>query len=264
MLAALVRFSVRRPGIVLGVALALLIYGLDTLSRATLDVFPEFAPPQVSIQTEAPGFSPEQVEILVTKPLEDAINGVAGIALVRSQSIQGLSVITAILADGVDLYRARQMLAERLGEVSGRLPAAIEPPILAPLTSSSSTVLMIGITSKTRSRMDQRTFVDWTLRPRLLATPGVAKVAVFGGDVRQLQIQVNPERLRTYGIGMQDVLEAARSATGVRGAGVMDDANQRIIVRTEGQLLDPAALARSVVKEQGGAILRLGDLGSSG
>ena len=201
------------------------------------------------------------MEILVTKPLEDAINGVAGIALVRSQSIQGLSVITAILADGVDLYQARQMLAERLGEVSGRLPAAIEPPILAPLTSSSSTVLMIGITSKTRTRMDQRTFVDWTLRPRLPATPGVAKVAVFGGDVRQLQIQVNPERLRAYGIGMQDVLEAARSATGVRGAGVMDDANQRIIVRTEGQLLDPAALARSVVKEQGGAILRLGDLG---
>jgi len=261
MLAALVRFSVRRPGIVLGVALALLIYGLHTLSRATLDVFPEFAPPQVSIQTEAPGFSPEQVEILVTKPLEDAINGVAGIALVRSQSIQGLSVITAILADGVDLYRARQMLAERLAEVSSRLPAAIEPPILAPLTSSSSTVLMIGITSKTRSRMDQRTFVDWTLRPRLLATPGVAKVAVFGGDVRQLQIQVNPERLRAYGIGMQEVLEAARAATGVRGAGVMDDANQRIIVRTEGQLLDPAALARSVVREQGGAILRLGDLG---
>src|SRR5580765_92282 len=110
MLAALVRFSVRRPGIVLGVALALLIYGLHTLSRATLDVFPEFAPPQVSIQTEAPGFAPEQVEILVTKPIEDVINGVAGIAIVRSQSIQGLSIITAVLAPGTDIFRARQAL----------------------------------------------------------------------------------------------------------------------------------------------------------
>ena len=163
MLGAIVRFSVRHRGIVVGLALALVVYGLNVLAGAKLDVFPEFAPPQVSIQTEAPGFSAEQVEILVTKPIEDAINGVNGIAMVRSQSIQGLSVITAILAEHTDIYRARQSLAERLGEAQSRLPRTVAPPIISPLTSSSSTVLVVGITSRTRSLMDQRTFVDFVV-----------------------------------------------------------------------------------------------------
>jgi CzcA family heavy metal efflux pump len=261
MLGAIVRFSVRHCGIVIGLAIALVVYGLNVLAGANLDVFPEFAPPQVSIQTEAPGFSAEQVEILVTKPIEDAINGVNGIAMVRSQSIQGLSVITAVLAERTDIYRARQSLAERLGEAQNRLPRSVPPPVISPLTSSSSTVLVVGITSKTRSLMEQRTFVDWTLRPRLLAAPGVAKVAVFGGEVRQLQIQLDPERLRLYQIGLPEVLAAAGRATGVRGAGVLDTPNQRIVVRTEGQLVSPADLARSVVREKAGAVLRLGDLG---
>ena len=261
MLGAIVGFSVRHRGIVIGLALAVIVYGLNVLAGAKLDVFPEFAPPQVSIQTEAPGFSAEQVEILVTKPIEDAINGVTGIAAVRSQSIQGLSVITAVLAEHTDIYRARQSLAERLGEAQNRLPRTVPPPVISPLTSSSSTVLVVGITSKTRSLMDQRTFVDWTLRPRLLATRGVAKVAVFGGEVRQLQIQLDPERLRLYQIGVPEVLAAAGRATGVRGAGVLDTPNQRIVVRSEGQLLAPGELARSVVREKAGAVLRLGDLG---
>jgi CzcA family heavy metal efflux pump len=261
MLGAIVRFSVRHRGIVIGLALALIVYGLNVLASAKLDVFPEFAPPQVSIQTEAPGFSAEQVEILVTKPIEDAINGVNGIAMVRSQSIQGLSVITAVLAENTDIYRARQSLAERLGEAQSRLPRTVLPPVISPLTSSSSTVLVVGITSKTRSLMEQRTFVDWTLRPRLLATRGVAKVAVFGGEVRQLQIQLDPERLRLYQIGIPEILAAASRATGVRGAGVLDTPNQRIVVRSEGQLLSPADLARSVVRERAGAVLRLSDLG---
>ncbi|MEP6571305.1 MAG: efflux RND transporter permease subunit [Gemmatimonadota bacterium] len=260
-LSGLVRAAVRHRGVVVGLALTVAAYGATVISRAKLDVFPEFAPPQASIQTEAPGLSPEQVEILVTRPIEDAINGVTGLASVRSQSIQGLSVVTAIMTDGIDIYRARQSLAERLGEVSGRLPPAVRAPVLSPLTSSSSTVLIIGITSGTRSLMDQRTFVDWTLKPRLLATPGVAKVAVFGGAVRQLQIQIDPEKLRGYGIGMNEVVEAASRATGVRGAGVIDDPNQRIIVRTEGQQLTPEALGGTVVREHGGAQLRLSDLG---
>ena len=261
MLTALVRQSIRHRGVVVGLALALVVYGAGVVANARLDVFPEFAPPQVSIQTEAPGFSPEQVEILVTKPIEDAINGVEGIAAVRSQSIQGLSVITAILAERVDIYRARQSIAERLGEAVGRLPATVEPPVLTPLTSSSSTVLIIGVTSATRSLMDQRTFVDWVMRPRLLATPGVSKVAVFGGEVRQLQIQLDPDRLRLYGIGIAEVADAAQKATGVRGAGVIDGPNQRITVRAEGQAVGPAELGAAVVREREGSVLRLADLG---
>jgi CzcA family heavy metal efflux pump len=261
MLTALVRHSIRHRGVVIGLALALVVYGAGVVANARLDVFPEFAPPQVSIQTEAPGLSPEQVEVLVTKPLEDAVNGVEGIAAVRSQSIQGLSVITAVLAEREDIYRARQAIAERLVEATGRLPATVEPPVLTPLTSSSSTVLIVGVTSTTRSLMEQRTFVDWVMRPRLLATPGVSKVAVFGGEVRELQIQLDPERLRLYGVGVGEVAEAARQATGVRGAGVLDNANQRITVRAEGQAVTPAALAQAAVRERNGSVLRLADLG---
>jgi CzcA family heavy metal efflux pump len=261
MLTTLVRGAIRHRGVVVGLALALIVYGAGVVADARLDVFPEFAPPQVSIQTEAPGLSPEQVEILVTKPIEDAINGVEGITAVRSQSIQGLSVITAVLAENEDIYRARQSLAERLGEAAGRLPATVEPPVLTPLTSSSSTVLVVGVTSDTRSLMEQRTFVDWVLRPRLLATPGVSKVAVFGGEVRQLQIQLDPARLRRYAIGVAEVAEAARQATGVRGAGVIDGPNQRITVRAEGQAVTPEALGEAVVREHDGSVLRLADLG---
>lgn len=261
MLAAIVRFAVRYYGIVIALAVATLVYGASVLLRTTYDVFPEFAPPQVAIQTEAPGFTPEQVEVLVTKPLEDAINGTAGIASVRSQSIQGLSVITTIFADGTDIYRARQAVAERLTDVSRRLPGGAKAPILTPLTSSTGTVLVIGLTSATRSLQDQRTFADWTMRPRLLAVPGVARVTVFGGDVRQLQLQVDPARLQALGLSLADVVTAATQATGVRGAGWIRTANQTLQIRTDGQLTTPALLARSVIRESGGAVLRLGDVG---
>ena len=260
MLTAIVTFSVRHRGIVIALAVALVLYGLEVLARARYDVFPEFAPPQVSIQTEAPGLTPEEVEILVTKPIEDAIAGVTGIATVRSQSIQGLSAITTIFAEGTDVYRARQAVAERLTEAMRRLPATAKAPVMTPLTASTGTALVIGLTSPTRSLMDARTLADWTLAPRLLAVPGVAHVTVFGGEVRQLQVQVQPDRLRALGLGLTDVVAAARGATAVRGAGALDNANQRIPVRTEGQLTTPALLARSVVREAHGAVLRLGDV----
>lgn len=260
MIAGLVRFSVRHPGIILGLAVVLVVYGTSRLIAAPLDVFPEFAPPQVSIQTEAPGFAPEQVEILVTKPIEDVINGVAGIAIVRSQSIQGLSVITAVLAPGTDIFRARQALAERLVEAVPRLPRSVPPPVISPLTSSSSTVLVIGFTSKTRSLLEQRTVVDWMVRPRLLATPGVAKVASFGGEVRQLQVQVDPARLRAYGVGLSELTDAAQRATGVRGGGVIDGPNQRIVVRSDGQSLTPESIGQVAVRERDGSVLRIGDV----
>ncbi len=260
MLTGVVRAAVRRPGVVIGLAATIVVYGLGVVARAPLDVFPEFAPPQVSIQTEAPGFSPELVELLVTKPVEDAINGVNGVAVIRSQSIQGLSVITVVLRAGVPVREARQLLAERLGELGGRLPASVAAPVLSPLTSSSSTVLMVGFTSDRRSLMQQRTFVDRVVRPRLLATPGVAKVAVFGGEVRQLQVQVAPARLRALGLSLGDVVAAGERATAVRGAGVLDDANQRIVVQTEGQLLTPEALGQSLLRAEDGSLLRLRDV----
>ncbi|MEO8139975.1 MAG: efflux RND transporter permease subunit, partial [Gemmatimonadota bacterium] len=260
MLNGMVRFAVHRPGIMIGLAVTLVVYGVTVLARAKLDVFPEFAPPQVSIQTEAPGLSPDQVEVLVTTPVENAVNGVNGLAVIRSQSIQGLSVITVILGEGTDLLRARQMIAERLGELSGQLPATARAPVLSPLTSSSSTVLVLGITSTSRTMMEQRTFVDWVLRPRLLATAGVAKVAVFGGEVRQLQLLADPLRLRAHGMDLADLVDAAERATNVRGAGVIDDPNQRLVLSTEGQLLTPVALGQSVLRASTGSLLRIRDV----
>jgi CzcA family heavy metal efflux pump len=260
-LKSIVSFSVRFRGVVIALAIAFFIYGVLVLGRAKYDVFPEFAPPQVAIQTEAAGFTPEQVEVLVTTPIENAINGVPGVSIIRSQSIQGLSAITAIFSAGTDLYRARQTIAERLAEVARRLPETARSPVMTPLTSSTGTALVIGLTSNTRSLRELRTFADWTLKPRLLSTSGVARVSVFGGEVRQLQLQIDPAKLRAHGLGIADAIAATAEATGVRGAGVIDNANERILVRTEGQLATPELLSQSVVRSQGGGVLRLGDLG---
>lgn len=260
MLTSIVRFSVRFRGVVIALAAAFLVYGIVVLGRAKYDVFPEFAPPRVAIQTEAPGFTPEQVEVLVTKPIEDAINGVPGVGVIRSQSIQGVSVITAVFSTRTNLYQARQMIAERLTSVVRRLPLSAKAPVMTPLTSSTGTVLVIGLTSATRSLRDLRTFADWTMKPQLLAVPGVARVSIFGGEVRQFQVQLDPVKLHAHGLGIADVVAAAGKATGVRGAGVIDNTNERILVHTEGQLASPQALAQSVVRADAGGVLRLGDL----
>jgi CzcA family heavy metal efflux pump len=223
-------------------------------------VFPEFAPPEVEVRTETPGLTPEQVEVLITTPIENAITGTAGVAAVRSQSIQGLSDITVVFTTQTDVVRARQAVAERLTEVVRQLPVTARPPVITPLISSTGTVLVVGITSATRSLREQRTFVDWTLTPRLLAVPGVGRVSVQGGEVRQLQIRLEPDRMRADGVGIADVVAAAERATGVRGAGAIETRNQLIRVRTEGQLLTPALLAGSVIRASGGSVLHLGDV----
>jgi len=179
MLNALVSFSLRFRGVVVSLALALLGYGLYALSQAKYDVFPEFAPPVVGIQTEAPGLSSEQVELLVTQPLENVINGVAGIEFLRSNSIQGLSVIKVTFRAGSDIYLDRQVVNERLASLAGQLPTGVHAPVLEPLTISTGTILVVGLTSHEKSLMDLRTAADWTIRPRLLAVPGVASVSVL-------------------------------------------------------------------------------------
>ena len=260
MLKWLVDFSLRFREVVITLGLVVLGYGVYIASRSQLDVFPEFAPPQVVIQTEAAGLSPEQVEQLVTRPIETVVNGVAHLESIRSQSIQGLSIITAVFAEGTDVFQARQMVSERLVEVASRIPQRAGPPTMAPLTSATSDVLQVGLTSEKRSLMELRTFADWTLRPRLLAVPGVAKIVVFGGEVRQLQIQVRPDRLLQFGISIDDVLDSARRATGVRGAGFVDTPNQRVVFRTEGQQLSPQQLGDVVLRHKDGRSVRLKDV----
>jgi len=260
MLQHIVHFSLRFRGVVVVLAGVLLAYGLLVAYHAKLDVFPDFVQPQVAIQTEAPGLSPEQVELLVTRPIEVTINGLGEMESLRSESIGGLSIITVVFKEGTEVFRARQLLGEQLAEMAGTLPAGVKAPRMTPLTSSTMDLLKIGLVSDKMSPMELRSFADWTLKPRLLSVPGVARCNIFGGEVRQLQIQVMPERLLAYNLALSDVLAAARVSTGVMGAGFIETSNQRITIQTEGQALTPEALGEVVVVHTNDLSVRLKDV----
>ena len=260
MMSALVRFSIRFSGVIIGLAALTMIYGIYSLKHSNLDVFPEFSPTQIIIQTESPGLSAELVESLVSQPVETSIAGTVGIISLRSQSIPGLSIVTVIFNENTDIYRNRQVVAERLATLSNLLPRGITPNI-TPLTSSASTVLGVGLTSKTRSLTELRTIVDWTIVPHLLAIPGVADVNVFGGKVRQFQVHVDPEKMIHYGISLTQIEEAVKKATGVRGSGFIENKNQRIVINTEGQSITPEKLGLATLLHKNGQTVRLADIG---
>ncbi len=259
-LGAIVHFALRRRGAVTALAVMLLAYGIYTVSGVGYDVFPEFASPQVSIRTEAPGLSPEQVEELVTRPIESAVLGATGIANEQSTSSQGLSALKIVFSPETNVYLARQLVAERLTSLRGQLPVEAKAPVLTPLTSSTGVVMVLGFTSKTRSLMEVRTIVRWMVKPALLAVPGVAGVQDFGEGVKQFQIQVRPDKLLKFRIGLNRVLAAARHATGVRGAGFIETANQRITLQTGGQPMTTGGLGSVVLFHRAGASVRLKDV----
>jgi len=242
-------------------ACLMLGFGIYTFFKSRLDVFPEFAPPLVVIQTEAPGLSSEQVEVLVTQQIENALRGTIGLDTMRSQSIQGLSVISMTFNSGTNIYRARQLVTERLNVLAGQLPRGVQSPAMTPLSSSANQLLAIGLTSDSRTPMELRTIADWTVKPVLLSVPGVGSVSVFGGEVKQLQVQIDRRKLMLYNLSMQDILTTARRSTGVRGGGFLENENQRIIINTQNEDLTPAQLAQVVVQQKNGASIRLGDIG---
>jgi len=260
MLAALVRFAIRNPGAILALAIAVLVYGVYSARSARLDVFPEFSPPQVVIQTEAPGFSAELVETLVSRPIEAVLNGTVGVATLRSQSIPGLSVVTLIFDDSSDVYRNRQLVGEKLAILANRLPAGVASPNITPLTSSASSTLGIGLTAKDRDLMDVYDLAQWVVRPHLLSAQGVADVNVFGGKVRQWQVQFEPDALIRYGVSVPELVEAVRRSSALRPGGTVESSNQRIIVTTEGQLLQAADMAQAVLTLRNGQVVRLADV----
>ena len=260
MLSQLVSLSLRHRGLVLVLAALALAYGSYVASQAPLDVFPEFVPPQVVIQVEAPGLSPEQVEALVTRPVESAINGAADIESIRSESIQGLAVISVVFKEDANLFTTRQLLAEKIAELAGTLPDGVKAPKMSPLTSSTMDLLKVGLVSDKLTPAELRTFGDWTLRPRMLAVPGVARVNTFGGEVQQLQVQVEPAKLLAFDLTISDVLAAARAATGVRGAGFIDTPTQRVVLQTDGQSLTPEAIGNIALAQSNGVTVRLRDV----
>jgi CzcA family heavy metal efflux pump len=260
MLNWIVHLSLRFRGVVAALACVLTGYGIYTAAHAKLDVLPNFVPPEATVETEAPGLSPEQVEVLVTRPIENTINGLGNMSALRSESISGLSTITAIFKEGTDIRFARQMLNERLIETAGQLPAGAKAPVMTPMTSATMDLLKIGLVSTNLSPMELRTLADWVVKPRMLSISGVARCIVYGGEVRQFQIQVQPDRLMARGLSISDVVSAARLSTGVVGAGFVENANQRILIQAEGQAVTSEALGEVVVSQSHGQSVRIKDV----
>src|ERR1700723_2445695 len=257
MLKSIVTLCVRHFGTVSALSLLALILGCWGALSSPLDVFPDFVPSSVDVQTEAPGLAPQQVEELVTRQVENAVNGASGLATMRSESIPGLSVVTITFADNIDVHVARQGISELLSEIGSTLPAGVGPPKLSPLVSSTMDLLKIGLLSDKVDAYTLRDTADWVIKPRLLAVPGVAHVIVFGGNVRQIQVQPDTRRLASFGITLTDVAEAAKGALPLRGAGFIDIASQRVLLESPIPEPDTGSLGEAIVAVRNGVPIRL-------
>jgi len=247
MLAAIVRGSLAHPKIVTALSLLVALLGALALLSARLDVFPDFAPPHVLVQAEAPGLDATQVESLVTRPLEDLLAGAENVEAVRSTSSQGLSAIQVVFGRNSDPYLQRQVITERLADASALLPAGVSPPQLSPLSSSMEYLLHFGFTSERLSPLELRDLVRWTIKPQILAVPGVAQAQIFGGDARERQLWVDPAKLDGAGLTLEDVFEAARRGTQMTGGGYLETPTQRIVLQAQAPGESVEALGQTVV-----------------
>ncbi len=260
MLATIVRGSLASPKIVTALSLLIALLGAGALLNARLDVFPDFAPPHVLVQAEAPGLDATQVESLVTRPLEDLLAGAENVEAVRSTSSQGLSAIQVVFGRGGDPYRQRQVITERLADSIALLPAGVGAPLLSPLSSSMEYLLHVGFTSDRLSPIELRDLVRWTIKPQILAVPGVAQAQIFGGDSRERQLWVDPDKLDAAGVSLSDVFEAARRGTQLIGGGYLETPTQRIVLQAQAPGDSIEALAQAVVTSHDGVPVRLADI----
>lgn len=237
-----------------------MFWGIRVLTQMPLDVFPSFAPPQVEIQAEAPGLAPEEVESLVTRPIESAINGTPGVETVRSSSAVGISVVRVIFGWDTDIYRARQLVTERLQQAQNQLPQGVEPPQISPISSPLGAVVKYAFTSQTTPLMEVRRIVDWQVRNRLLAVPGVTQIVVFGGDVRQYQVLVDPDKLKAFNVSLQEVAEATQKANVNAPGGFLINSDQELLVREVGRIQSLEQLKQSAITARNGTPVLLGQV----
>lgn len=253
MLNGLIQWSIRNRWIVLVLAVAWFVLGIYSTQNMPVDVFPDFSPTQVVILTEAQGFAPEEVESLVTRPLEAGLNGTANAKVVRSISTIGLSVITVVFRDGTNVFTARQLVSEKLQSSRNNLPSGVKEPTLAPISTATGDILKLGLysTGKT-SLMDLRTLADWTLKLRLMSIQGVSNVVIIGGDVKQYQVLVDPEKLKQYDITLAQVADAARSSNVNAAGGILRTNESEQLIRGLGRVNSPEEIAETVVTSRNG------------
>jgi len=226
----LVKIALDLRWVVVALSILLLIVGFRVIPASPMDVFPEFSPLLVEIQTEAQGLSTIEVESLVSTPIENSLNGVRGMKIMRSKSVQGLSSVVLIFEEGVELMSARQLVQERLFTLTGQLPALARTPVILSPLSSTSRVMKIGVWSDKLSQTEMTTLIRWMVRPRLMSIPGVANVAIWGQRDRQLQVLVNPEKMRDYRITLADIIRVTQDATMPAAGGFIEMPNQRLSV----------------------------------
>ena len=267
----IVRSSLRFRWLVVFAAAVLIVFGVAESRNASVDVFPEFAPPRVEIQTIAIGNSPQQVEELITIPLEEHLNGVEGLDEMRSKSVADLSSIELIFERGTDLYHARQLVQERLTTVTATLPTWASPPYVMPPLSATSRIMKIGISSDELNRMEMSTIAYWKIRQRLLRVPGVAAVNIYGEQLQQQQVHVDPKKLAENGVTMENVMDGTADSLDAgllrysEGAvigtgGFVETPDQRLDVRNVQAIVEPEDLANVPLERKDGEPLRLGDV----
>ena len=261
MLGRVIRWSIDNHFLVLVGASILVVAGTITAVSMPVDVFPDLTAPTVTVLTEAHGMAPEEVETLVTFPVETAVNGATGVRRVRSATSQGISIVWVEFDWGTDIFRARQIVNEKLQLVASGLPEGVEAPVLAPISSIMGEVMLIAVTGDaSTSPMDMRSVADWTVRRRLLAVPGVAQVVPLGGEVKQYQVLVDPPRLAAFGVTLQDVVLAAGGSNVNASGGVFMERGQEYLIRGTGRVQYVDDIAATVVAVREGTPVTIGDV----
>src|SRR5918994_6797891 len=243
----LIHWSIENRLLVVAVSVLLLVLGLEAARRMPVDVFPDLTAPTVTVVTEAHGLAPEEVEALVTFPIESSVNGATGVRRVRSSSGIGISVVWVEFDWGTDIYVARQIVNEKLQLVSAQIPPDIGPPALAPISSIMGEILFLGVKSEQHSPLDVREAADWVIRKRLLSLPGVAQVIPIGGGVKQLQVLVDPAKLLAFRVTLDDVVKALEESNQNSTGGFYIRGAQESLIRGIGRISGKEDVQRAVV-----------------
>jgi CzcA family heavy metal efflux pump len=252
MLNTIVRWSIAQRWIIVLASVLISLWGFRVLTQMPLDVFPSFAPPQVEIQTDAPGLAPEEIESLVTRPIESTINGTPGLESLRSASAVGISSIKAVFSSTTDIYRARQLVTERLQRAQGLLPQGVRQPEILPVNSPLGWAVKYAFVPETTDLMEVWRVVNWDVKNRLLAVPGVSNVFIYGGDERQYQVLVDPNKLKAYGVSLAEVTKAVQNANVNVPGGFLTTPDQEMLVRGIGRIESIETLRKSVIKATNG------------